>query len=86
MIEEAECVLRDLGFYDVRVRHHELKSGNLARIEIGQDEMAKLFSKGVFPQVAAALKKLGYGHVTLDLAGYRRGSMNIPFKTAVKSS
>jgi uncharacterized protein len=82
MIEEAECVLRDLGFYDVRVRHHELKSGNLARLEIGQDEMAKFFSNGVFPQVAAALKKLGYGHVTLDLEGYRRGSMNIPFKTS----
>jgi uncharacterized protein len=84
MIEEAECVLRDLGFYDVRVRHHELKSGHLARIEIGPDEMAKFFSTGVFPLVAATLKRLGFGHVTLDLEGYRRGSANIAFKAAVK--
>ena len=80
MIEEAECVLRDLGFYDVRVRHHELKSGHLARIEVGPDEMAQFFSSGIFSRTAAALKKLGYGHVTLDLEGYRRGSMNIGFK------
>ena len=77
MVEAAECMLRDLGFYDVRVRHHEVKFGQLARIEIGLDEMAKLFSKGVFVQVAVAFKKLGYCHVTLDLEGYRRGSMNI---------
>ncbi len=77
MIEEGENILRDLGFHDVRVRHHELKAGHLARIEIGAAEMKRIFD--VFEQVSAALKKSGYQHVTLDLEGYRRGSMNIGF-------
>ncbi len=76
MIEEAEVVLRDLGFYDVRVRHHELKLLALARIEVGPTEMAKLLADDVAGRVAAALKKIGYAHVTLDLQGYRRGSLN----------
>ena len=91
MIEEAEGVLRGLGFYDVRVRHHELSpksevrspkadeprgSQYLARIEVGPAEMAKLLVDGAAAHVAAALKKIGYAHVTLDLQGYRRGSLN----------
>jgi pyridinium-3,5-biscarboxylic acid mononucleotide sulfurtransferase len=101
MIEQAEDVLRDLGFYDVRVRHHELRSaefgvrnaapatavGNsalrtphsalhLARIEVGPAEMRKFLEDGVSAKVAAALKQVGYAHVTLDLQGYRRGSTN----------
>jgi uncharacterized protein len=103
MIEAAENVLRDLGFYDVRVRHHELRSefrvsrfesniaGNLgsetrnpkpgtalhlARIEVGRDEMRKFLENGVASGIAEALKQLGYAHVTLDLQGYRRGSLN----------
>ena len=51
MIEEAEYVLRDLGFYDVRVRHHELtaagRPSSLARIEVGVEEMPKLLADGV---------------------------------------
>jgi pyridinium-3,5-biscarboxylic acid mononucleotide sulfurtransferase len=98
MIEAAENVLRDLGFYDVRVRHHELspkstapnpkgdvaaQAGNLdirtmhlARIEVGADEMRNFLERGVSIQIAEALKQLGYAHVTLDLQGYRRGSLN----------
>ena len=80
MIEEAEYVLRDLGFYDVRVRHHELQGqgmkAQLARIEVGTDEMSKFLIDDAFAKVAAALKKIGYAHVTLDLQGYRRGSVN----------
>lgn len=78
MIEEAEAVLRDLGFYDVRVRHHELRNAAsaLARIEVGAAEMAKFLAEDVADRVAAALKKLGYAQVTLDLQGYRRGSLN----------
>ena len=76
MIEEAEVVLRDLGLYEVRVRHHELKLLALARIEVGPTEMAKLLADDVAGRVAAALKKIGYAHVTLDLQGYRRGSTN----------
>jgi uncharacterized protein len=80
MIEEAEYVLRDLGFYDVRVRHHEMTGGGravaLARIEIGADEMRKFLAEGTAARVAEALRKIGYAHVTLDLQGYRRGSVN----------
>jgi uncharacterized protein len=100
MIEQAEMVLRDLGFYDVRVRHHELtarspfqisaSNGNppstlnsqpstaqhLARIEVGPDEIPKFLSDGNSFKVAEALKRIGYAHVTLDLLGYRRGSLN----------
>jgi len=80
MIEEAEYVLRDLGFYDVRVRHHELTSGGhaaaFARIEVGPDEMPKFLAAGTAARVAESLRKIGYSHVTLDLQGYRRGSTN----------
>jgi len=79
MIEEAEYVLRDLGFYDVRVRHHELGGTTgftqcLARIELGSTESA--LSPAQTKAVLEALKKLGYAYVTLDLAGYRSGSLN----------
>jgi uncharacterized protein len=90
MIERAENVLRDLGFHDVRVRHHELRvTGkdspdtrhsslvtHLARIELGPAEIPRFVNDGVTDKVAEALKKIGYAHVTLDLQGYRRGSLN----------
>jgi uncharacterized protein len=96
MIEEGENVLRDLGFREVRVRHHELRgqdtgalgrdmplsnSGvqgatHLARIELGANEIPRLLGEDAFAKVADALKRIGYAHVTLDLAGYRRGSLN----------
>jgi len=85
MIEQAEYVLRDLGFYDVRVRHHEMNSGavgdkkavlHLARIELAPSEIPGLLANGKLATVAEELKKLGYAHVTLDLLGYRRGSTN----------
>jgi uncharacterized protein len=90
MIEQAENVLRDLGFHDVRVRHHELGNANnqsptaqaspstshLARIELGPAEIPRFLTDGVTGKVAEALKTIGYAHVTLDLQGYRRGSLN----------
>jgi uncharacterized protein len=95
MIEEAEFALRTLGFHDVRVRHHELRTAafelgsqpandgvkqegiaHLARIELGSAELPKLVESGAYVAVTEALRKLGYLHVTLDLAGYRRGSVN----------
>ncbi|RME96639.1 MAG: ATP-dependent sacrificial sulfur transferase LarE [Verrucomicrobia bacterium] len=79
MIEQAEDVLRDAGFRDVRVRHHELKAGHLARIELGPDELERLFGEPDRPRrLAEAIKRVGYAHVTLDLLGYRRGSLNEP--------
>jgi uncharacterized protein len=89
MIEQAEYILRDLGFYDLRVRHHELQGQgmtlHLARIEVGVDEMPKFLSDDAFSRVADALKKIGYAHVTLDLQGYRRGSTNEMPGTSVSS-
>jgi uncharacterized protein len=76
MIEAAENVLRDLHFHDVRVRHHELKVGHLARIEVGKADLARFGQEEVFVKVAQELRSLGYQHVTLDLEGYRRGSTN----------
>jgi uncharacterized protein len=130
MIEAAEEVLRELGFREVRVRHHEMRSaefqmrsaecgvrnadgeppphpavlhpphrgplpqwgrGNaphsaarsphsalrcLARIEVGAAELGRFLGDGVCRQVAGALRQIGYAHVTLDLEGYRRGSLN----------
>jgi pyridinium-3,5-biscarboxylic acid mononucleotide sulfurtransferase len=76
MIERAEYVLRDLGFYDVRVRHHELKQGHLARIEVGAGELPRLMEHDLSDRVTSALMAIGYLHVALDMRGYRRGSMN----------
>jgi pyridinium-3,5-biscarboxylic acid mononucleotide sulfurtransferase len=76
MIEQAEYVLRDLGFHDVRVRHHELQKQNLARIELAPSEIPALLANGKLATVGEELKKIGYTHVTLDLQGYRRGSTN----------
>jgi len=85
MVEAAERLLRDLGFHDVRVRHHELVSNSpitgsavrhLARIEVGVAEMAIFLKDGYPTRISEAMKKIGYSHVTLDLAGYRRPGDN----------
>jgi len=77
MIEQAEYVLRDLGLRDLRVRHHELEGSgvkmHLARIEVALEEMPQLLGGEARSRLTAALKKIGYTHVTLDLQGYRRG-------------
>jgi uncharacterized protein len=72
MIEAAENVLRDAGFREVRVRHHK----NIARIEVGADELSRFFDEGLRESVTRALKQVGYAYVALDLQGYRRGSNN----------
>lgn len=74
MVETAENFLRDLGFHDVRVRHHELPGATfaLARIEVGPAELTKFFSDGMAARVADALRQMGYTYVTVDLRGYRR--------------
>ena len=76
MIELAEYALRDLGFHEVRVRHHEVQSQNLARIELAPQEIPRLLANDQFSIVADKLKEIGYAHITLDLQGYRRGSTN----------
>ena len=78
MIEASENILRDAGFYEVRVRHHEGTGATtkLARIEIAVAEIPKLLAGDTLARVSAAIAKVGYQHVTLDLQGYRRGSVN----------
>ena len=70
--------MRDAGFYEVRVRHHESAGAatKLARIEIAVAEIPKLLAGDTLPRVSAAIARVGYQHVTLDLQGYRRGSVN----------
>ncbi|HRU05868.1 MAG TPA: ATP-dependent sacrificial sulfur transferase LarE [Candidatus Brocadiia bacterium] len=71
-VGQAEAFLRELGFPIVRVRIH----GGLARIETSPDSIERLASPDLRPRVAARLKDLGFAYVTLDLQGYRTGSMN----------
>ena len=85
MIEAAELHLRSLGLFDVRVRHHESAAGALARIELGAREVDRMLDPNMRQSVASRLQAIGYGHVTLDLLGYRRGANNgtaapIPFR------
>ena len=72
MIEHAEEALRALGFRVCRVRHHD----ELARIEIGRDEMARALEPEVGAAMVRELKAIGYRWVSLDLQGYRTGSLN----------
>ncbi len=72
MVEEAELLLWKLGFTQVRVRVH----GTLARIEIPKEEFNRLICEENIAQITAELKQNGFSYVTMDLAGYRMGSMN----------
>jgi uncharacterized protein len=72
MVDEAEGFLFGLGFKQVRVRHHE----NLARIEIYPEEIDRLMDGSLREKVVRYLKKIGYHYVTIDLQGFRSGSMN----------
>jgi uncharacterized protein len=82
MVEEAEAFLRELGARDVRVRHHELKTGDMARIEIAPSEFGLLAEESTCTQIDSRLRKIGYAVVTLDLQGYRRGSLNAAVESA----
>ena len=71
-VDEAEDFLFRLGFKQVRVRHYQ----DLARIEILKEEMERLMDPELRETVVSHLKKIGYTYVTLDLQGFRSGSMN----------
>jgi uncharacterized protein len=72
MIERAEGVLRDLGFRVCRVRHHD----RLARIELGREEIPRALEPETADTIDRELRAIGYAHVTVDLRGYRLGSLN----------
>jgi len=79
MIEQAEAILRERGFRVCRVRHHG-DADPLARLEIGRDEMARALEPDAAEAIDRALRAIGYRHVTIDLRGYRLGSLNDALK------
>ncbi|MCB2361388.1 ATP-dependent sacrificial sulfur transferase LarE [Clostridium estertheticum] len=82
MVERAEQFLLDLGFRQIRVRHH----GDIARVEVNAQERNKFFSIEIMDKVANELKNIGFKYVTLDLLGYRTGSMNEVLSEKEKNS
>lgn len=72
MVDKAEQLLLDMGFYQVRVRIH----GNIARIEVLPEEISRMVEEENRTRIASQLKTYGFDYVTLDLQGYRTGSMN----------
>lgn len=71
-VENAEQFFLDLGFRNIRVRHH----GELARIELDPAERERFVAENLWERADKALQQLGYRYSTLDLRGYRTGSMN----------
>ena len=72
MVELAEQYLKDIGFKQVRVRHHE----DTARIEVSENERTKFIDEKIMNDVYKKLKAIGFNYVALDLKGYRTGSLN----------
>ena len=72
MVEKAEQLLLDMGLYQVRVRIH----GDMARIEVLPEEFPKIMEEKNREKIVTTLKSLGFSYVTMDLTGYRTGSMN----------
>jgi uncharacterized protein len=72
-IDGAETIFRDLGFRDFRVRYHDERT---ARIEVGTKEINRLLDETLRESIVGQLKSLGFIYVTLDLQGFRSGSMN----------
>jgi uncharacterized protein len=71
-VERGEDALRALGFRQFRVRHH----GEIARIEIAREELHKAMTTEMAREFTRIFKELGFTYVTLDLEGFRSGSMN----------
>lgn len=81
-LEEAESFLKGLGFRQLRVRHH----GDVARIEVEPDQIARLASPEIRQQVTQKFGELGYLYTALDLTGYRTGSMNAVLDAGTRES
>ncbi len=71
-VEKGETILRDMGFVEFRVRHHD----ELARIEIAKSELDKALNQDVTDKLSIEFQQLGFKYVTLDLTGFRSGAMN----------
>lgn len=79
VIDEAETFIRELGVNQLRVRHH----GKIARIEVSEEDMITILNNR--KSIVEKLKSLGYNFVTMDLQGYRTGSMNEIIGSRVQS-
>lgn len=75
MVYQAEKLLHELGFHQLRVRHHD----KIARIEVERTELPRLIEDEMSRTVIAGLRKIGYLYITVDLQGFRSGSMNEGF-------
>jgi uncharacterized protein len=75
-IDAAEAFLRELGFRQFRVRHHD----RLARIELAHEELARLWDEDRHSQIVKRFRELGYVYITIDLAGFQSGSANLLLK------
>ncbi|HKU73183.1 MAG TPA: ATP-dependent sacrificial sulfur transferase LarE [Pyrinomonadaceae bacterium] len=71
-VDRGEEILREFGFREFRVRHHD----QLVRLEIAQTEMDRVLQKDLLDDLARRFRELGFKYVTLDLEGFRSGSMN----------
>ncbi|MHC4881886.1 MAG: ATP-dependent sacrificial sulfur transferase LarE [Planctomycetota bacterium] len=71
-VEQAEAVLRSLGFVEFRVRHH----GKIARIEVPAADIEKVVSESLRQKIVERMKELGFQYISLDLQGFRSGSLN----------
>lgn len=71
-VDQAEAFLRELGFVEFRVRHHD----TIARIEVPVREIGKIAAEPLRSKIIEKLKSLGFKFVTLDLQGFRSGSLN----------
>ncbi len=70
-VEQAESVLREYGFRQLRVRNH----GDIARVEIARDEMDEILDKDLLMEINDRIKEVGFEYVSLDMKGYRTGSL-----------
>jgi len=84
VVEQGEEALRQMGFRQFRVRHH----GDIVRIEIGGDELPRALNPEMAVEFTRIFKALGFSYVTLDLEGFRSGSMNavLPVKQLLSNS
>lgn len=81
-VEQGEAILRELGFRQFRVRCH----GELARIEIAPDELPRALTLEMARTLGQRFKQLGFAYVTLDLEGYRQGSLNAALKKGFEAA
>ncbi len=81
VVEQGEDALRQMGFRQFRVRHH----GDIVRIEIARDELPRALNPEIAAEFTRIFKALGFTYVTLDLEGFRSGSMNAMLPLAVLS-